>query len=101
MKKSVIVAATLFASSLIAGTASANELRFAYSEKDLSSPEAVASLHQRIESRAKSYCLREYLKTKDLKQNARCVDDVVAQITSGIDGGRRIAGLTSEQPVGS
>lgn len=97
MNKSVIFAASL----LIAGTAAANDFRFSYSEKDLSSPEAVASLHQRIESRAKSYCHREYLKTRDLKLNADCVENIVNQVTSGIDGGRRIAAVNADQQTGS
>jgi len=97
MNKFAIVTASL----LIAGTASASDFRFAYSERDFSSPQAVASLHQRIESRAQSYCHRQYMKTKHLDGKAQCVTDVVAQITSGIDGGRRIAGLDSEQQTGS
>jgi len=98
MNKSIIAAASLLTASLMASAASANQFHFSYTEEDLSSPEAVASLHQRIESRAQSYCLREYVKTRDLKHNASCVDDVVAQITNGIDGGQRFAGLTENQP---
>jgi len=97
MNKFTIVIASL----LIAGTASASDFRFNYSEKDFSSPEAVASLHQRIESKAKSFCHREYLKTRDLTLKATCVDDVVAEVTSGIDGGRRVAVVNSAQQTGS
>jgi UrcA family protein len=97
MNKFVIAAASL----LIAGAASANDFRFAYSEKDFSSPEAVASLHQRIESQARNYCHREYLNTRDLNLKTQCVGEVVGQITNGIDGGRRIAGVDTEQQIGS
>ena len=97
MNKFITVAASL----LIAGSASANDFHFSYSAQDFSSPEAVSSLHQRIESRAQSFCHREYLKTRDLNLKTTCVDDVVSQITNGIDGGRRFAGVDSEQQVGS
>lgn len=97
MNKFIIVTAGL----LLAGSASATDFRFSYSDKDFSSPAAVASLHQRIESRAQSYCHREYLKTRDLNLKSTCVDDVVNQITSGIDGGRHIAGVDAQPQTGS
>ena len=97
MKNFVIVAASL----LIAGTASANQFNFKYSSEDLSSPEAVASLHQRISSEALSYCMREYSKTRDLKLKDACVDNFVKVITSGIDGGGRYAGVETRNQTGS
>jgi UrcA family protein len=94
MKNFVIIAASL----LIAGTASANQFNFKYSSADLASPEAVASLHKRISTEARSYCMREYSKTRDLKLKDTCVDNFVKVVSSGIDGGARYAGVaTSNQ----
>jgi len=83
----------IFAISLLmAGAAFADQFRFSYSEKDFSSPQAVAALHERIESSARSYCFRQYSKTRHLSQYGSCVDEVVEQMTDGIDAGRRYAG---------
>lgn len=97
MKNFVIFAASL----LIAGTASANQYNFEYSSEDLTSAEAVASLHKRINAEARQYCMREYSKTKDLKLKSACVDNFVSTVTSGIDGGGRFASVESRSQAGS
>lgn len=87
MKRFAVIAISL----LVAGTASANQFRFSYSEKDFSSPQAVAALHQRIESTARNYCGKQLSKTRYLSQYSSCVEDVISELTSGIDAGRRFA----------
>lgn len=92
MNRTILFAATL----LIAGAASADQFRFSYSERDFSSPEAVAALHERIEQSARSYCGKQYSKTKHLSQYGSCVEDVVSEMTDGIDAGRRYASASDK-----
>lgn len=93
--------AILAASLLIAGTASANQFRFAYTQQDFSSPEAVASLHERIQTKAQQYCSKQFFKTRHLGQVEGCVDSVVSQVKQGIDGGRRVAQIEAAGQQGS
>jgi UrcA family protein len=97
MKNFAIVAISL----LIAGTASANQFRFAYTEKDFSSPEAVVNLHERIQTKAQQYCSKQYFKTRHLDQFDGCIEEVVSQVKQGIDGGRRIAQIDAAAQRGS
>lgn len=97
MKRFAIVAASM----LVASTAVAGQYSFEYSSEDLASPEAVASLHQRIDAEANKYCQREFSKTKDLRMKDACVENFVKSVTSGIDGGGRYASVTDNQQIGS
>jgi UrcA family protein len=86
---------------LIAGTASANQFRFAYTQKDFASPAAVASLHERIQTKAQQYCSKQFFKTRHLGQVEGCVESVVSQVKQGIDGGRRVAQIDAAAQLGS
>ena len=87
MIKTTLAAAAL----LLASSAFADQFRFSYTEADFSSPNAVAALHQRIQSSARSYCNREYFTDRSLREVQACVVDVAAQMVDGIDD-RRLAG---------
>lgn len=79
MIRTTIAAAAI----VLAGNALATE-RFAYSNADFASPEAVEALHQRIEKSARSYCVREYLQAKYLNQLQECTEAVASEIIDGI-----------------
>ena len=90
MSRIAIIAAGL-SIACFANIASANQFRFSYSEKDFSSPQAVAALHQRIKSTARNYCGKQFSKTRHLYQYGSCVTEVISELTDGIDAGRRFA----------
>ena len=93
--------AILTASLLIAGTASANQFRFAYTQQDFSSPAAVSSLHERIQTKAQQYCSKQFFKTRHLGQVEGCVDSVISQVKQGIDGDRSFAQIEAAGQQGS
>jgi UrcA family protein len=86
IKTTIAITALLFASS-----AFADQFRFSYTEADFSSPDAVAALHKRIQTSARSYCNREYFTDRSLREVQACVSDVTGQMVDGI-GDRRLAG---------
>ena len=77
-------------------SAMARDFHFPYEPSELSTPERLAVLHERLEKSVNGYCVASYRETRSLHDKNRCMKSLVSMVIEDI-GDRRLVAFVEQQ----
>ncbi len=92
MKKFLFVLAVF----VLSTSAMARDFHFPYEPSELSTPERLAVLHERLEKSVNEYCVASYRQTRSLHDKRRCMKSLASMVIEDI-GDRRLVAFVEQQ----